>query len=89
MMDDPAVCMVEVKASEELAPLAINLFEKLGAFQVPSSGVTPMKDPKGGKSFIVMVYIDSDEIMKSIRRLGFVLEVYSSPRIEAFGPPIA
>ena len=88
MMDDPMVCMVEVKASEELAPLAINLFERLGAFQVPSSGIIPMKNPDGKNSFIVTVYIDSDDIMKSIRKLGFVLEVYSSPKITAFGIPI-
>lgn len=86
-MEDPLTCMVEVMGSEELAPLAIEAFEKVGAFQVPSSGIVPMNDSGSGKTFIVTVYIDSLEIMAEVRKFSFVKEVFSCPKIVPFGLP--
>ena len=39
-IDDPKIYMIEVKANPELAPLALMLFEKWGAYQVPDTTVS-------------------------------------------------
>ena len=75
-MDDPESYIVVIAASEELAPIAINYFDSIGAFQVPDTQVSPMRSMKG-KSFMVNVYIDNKDILKKIKNLGFVIDVIS------------
>lgn len=71
--NDPKEYMVEVRAHPELAPLAIQLFEKFGAYQVPDSPI--IKYSKNG--FAILLYIDNVDILdkvKSFSPVTFAIE---------------
>lgn len=72
--NDPKIYMVELIAHPELAPLAIQLFEKFGAYQVPDTIVYSFS---GNKRFALLLYIDNVDILAKVRSFGpvsFVLE---------------
>lgn len=64
--NDPKEYMVEVKAHSELAPLAIQLFEKFGAYQIPGSPIIKY----GCNGFALLLYIDNVDILAKIRSFG-------------------
>lgn len=71
--NDPKIYMVELIAHPELAPLAIQLFEKFGAYQVPGSPIIKY----GCNGFAVLLYIDNVDILAKVRSFGpvsFALE---------------